>query len=249
MLLSFRGDSMGSAVMHLCIGKKIAQKLNNSERKEFLIGNLAPDLSKLTNQSKYVSHFLKKININDAEREVPDLDKFLKKYKNRLNEPFIQGYLCHLISDDIWFRDYIPNHVVSITEDKSQVLLRDIDDYIPYDDFKKMMYGDYAKIHPYIFSLYKINLRKFDDMNIEDPNMEEFEYEEIHKLIEQISYYLDYVETKEAEDEVEFDDNRMDDYDDKQPLELLSNTEVITYIEEAIDKVTEDYKELGLIKE
>ena len=54
---------MGSAVMHLCIGKKVAQKLNNSDRKEFLIGNLAPDLSKITNQSKYISHFLKKVYI------------------------------------------------------------------------------------------------------------------------------------------------------------------------------------------
>ena len=39
----------------------LAKKLNNSDRKEFLIGNLAPDLSKLINQSRYVSHFLKKI--------------------------------------------------------------------------------------------------------------------------------------------------------------------------------------------
>ncbi len=239
---------MGSAVMHLCIGKKVAQKLNNSDRKEFLIGNLAPDLSKLTNQSRYISHFLKKIVINDSEREVPDIDKFLKKYKNRLNEPFIQGYLCHLISDDIWFRDYIPNHVISITEDKQQILLRDIDDYIPYDDFKKMMYSDYGKINPYIFNLYKINLKKFDDMNIDDPKMEEFEYQEIYRLIEQISYYLEF--TEETIEKIE--ENTLEDVENEQEIdsmELLSNTEVLTYIEEAIDKVIDEYTELGLIKE
>ena len=240
---------MGSTVMHLCIGKKIAKKLNNSDRKEFLIGNLAPDLSKLINQSKYVSHFLKKVKINDTEREVPDLDKFIKKYKDRLNEPFVQGYLCHLISDDIWFREYIPNHVVSITEDKSQILLRDVDDYIPYDDFKKMMYSDYSKTNQYLFDLYKLNLKRFDNMDIEDPNMKEFPFEEVHKLIEQISYYLKYEEDKSFEnEEIEFDDNPMDDYDEE-GLELLSNTEIVTYIEEAIEKVTEDYKELELIKE
>lgn len=239
---------MGSAVMHLCIGKKVAKKLNNSDRKEFLIGNLAPDLSKLTNQSRYISHFLKKININDSEREVPDLDKFLKKYKDRLNEPFIQGYLCHLISDDIWFREYIPNHVVSITEDKTQILLRDVDDYIPYDDFKKMMYSDYTKTNQYLFGLYKLNLKKFDNMDIDNPNMKEFEFEEIHRLIEQISYYLEYSETGDSEEPVDYDDNRMDDYDEE-PLKLLSNTEIVTYIEEAIDRVIDEYKELGLIKE
>ena len=236
---------MGSAVMHLCIGKKVSQKLNNSDRKEFLIGNLAPDLSKLTNLSRYVSHFLKKVNINGTEREVPDLDKFIKKYKNRLNEPFIQGYLCHLISDDIWFRNYIPNYVVAITEDKKQILLRDIDDYIPYDDFKKTMYRDYSKLNKYLFEMYKINLKKFDNMDIDNPNMEEFEFEEIHRLIEQISYFLEYTEDTIEKASIEIDE---ENEEVNETLELLSNTEVVTYIEEAIDKVIDDYTEIGLIK-
>jgi len=240
---------MRSAVMHLCIGKKISKKLNNSDRKEFLIGNLAPDLSKLINQSSDLSHFLKKIKINDSEREVPDLDKFIKKYKDRLNEPFVQGYLCHLISDDVWFREYIPNHVISITEDKSQILLRDIDDYIPYDEFKKMMYSDYSKTNQYLFDLYKLNLKRFDNMNIDDPNMKEFKFEEVHRLIEQISYYLQYEENRSTEnEEVEFDDNPMDDYD-VEGLKLLSNTEIVTYIEEAIERVEDEYIKLELINE
>lgn len=236
---------MGSAVMHLCIGKKVAQKLDNSDRKEFLIGNLAPDLSKLTNLSRYVSHFLKKVEINGVEREVPDLPRFISEYKDRLNEPFVQGYLCHLISDDIWFRDYIPNHVVSITEDKSQILLRDIDDYIPYADFKKMMYRDYSKTNKYLFELYKLSLKRFDNMDIDDPKMKEFEYEEIHQLIEQISYFLEYEEDsiERATIEVDEESNEADD-----ELELLSKTEIVTYIEEAIKKVIGDYSELGLIK-
>ena len=238
---------MGSAVMHLCVGKKIAQKLNNSDRKEFLIGNLAPDLSKITNQSKYISHFLRKININGVEQEVPDFDKFLMKYRNRLNEPFIQGYLCHLIADDIWFRDYIPNHVLAITEEKDQILLRDIDDYIPYDNFKKMMYSDYSKLNDYLFDMYKIDLKKFDDMNIENPNMEEFEFEEIHRLIEQISYYLEY-SSENIEKVDDADDDEVDEQEEE-ILEMLSKTEAVTYIEEAIKKVIHDFTELGLIKE
>ena len=238
---------MGSAVMHLCIGKKVAQKLKVSDRKEFLIGNLAPDLSKLTNQSKYISHFLKKENVGGVEHEVPDFDKFMRKYRDRLDEPFVQGYLCHLISDDIWFRDYIPNHVMAITEDKKQVLLRDIDDYIPYDDFRKIMYSDYSKLNQYLFDLYKVDLKKFDDMNIEDPKFEEFEFEEIHKLIEQISYYLDYVKDS-VEVELEIQDEDEKTVEDREQLELLSKTETVTYIEEAIKKVIEEYIKLDLIE-
>lgn len=239
---------MGSAVMHLCIGKKVAKKLNNSDRKEFMIGNLAPDLSKLTNQSRYISHFLKVIKINDSEHEVPDLDKFIKKYKDRLNEPFIQGYLCHLIADDVWFREYIPNHVISITEDKNQILLRDIDDYMPYEEFRKMMYSDYTKTNKYLFDLYKLNLKRFDNMDIEDPKIKEFQFEEIHRLIEQISYYLEYSNVDSEEEPVDYDDNRMDDYDEE-TLKILSNTEIVTYIEEAIERVVDKYKELGLVEE
>lgn len=240
---------MGSAVMHLCIGKKVAQKLNNSDRKEFLIGNLAPDLSKITNQSRYISHFLKKVEINGVEREVPDLPRFISEYKDRLDEPFVQGYLCHLISDDIWFRDYIPNHVVAITEDKKQILLRDIDDYIPYADFKKMMYGDYSKTSKYLFELYKLNLKKFDNMDIENPKMKEFEFEEIHKLIEQISYFLEYTEDSiEKPNTEEYDLEDEENIKEEAELKLLSKTEIVTYIEEAIDKVIDEYTELGLIK-
>ena len=235
---------MGSALMHLCIGKKIANKLNNSDRKEFFIGNLAPDLSKITNQSRYISHFLKKEVINGVEREVPDIEKFLNKYKARLNEPFVQGYLCHLLSDDVWFKEYIPNHVISITEDKRYILLRDIDDYIPYDEFKKTMLSDYAKLNSYLFDLYKIDLKKFDDMNIQEPNMEEFEYNEIHKLIEQLSYFIDY-----SSNVIEKGENIDCEEPENENLELLSKTEVVTYIEEAIERVINEYEILDLIKE
>lgn len=238
---------MGSTVMHLCIGKKVAQKLNNSDRKEFLIGNLAPDLSKIINQSRYVSHFLKKVQIDGVEREVPDIDRFICEYKERLNEPFIQGYLCHLISDYIWFSNYIPNHVVAITEDKTQILLRDIDDYIPYNNFKEMMYRDYDRTNQYLFEMYKVNLKKFDNMDIEDPKMKEFEFKEIHRLIEQISYYLDYTLFNQKEVDVSYETDEIETLNEE--MELLSNTEIVTYIEEAIGKVINDYTELNLIKE
>lgn len=245
MILYSRGDDMGSAVMHLCIGKKVAQKLNNSDRKEFLIGNLAPDLSKITNQSRYISHFLKKVNVNGVEREVPDIESFISEYKERLNEPFIQGYLCHLISDDIWFKNYIPNHVVAITEDKSQILLRDIDDYIPYRNFKDMMYRDYTRTNQYLFDLYKLNLKKFDNMDIDNPNVKEFEFEEIHRLIEQISYFLEYTSSSIEGASLDTEDEESVEVSD---LELLSTTEIVTYIEEAINQVVHDYIDLQLIK-
>ncbi|MDD2627461.1 MAG: zinc dependent phospholipase C family protein [Clostridia bacterium] len=231
---------MGSLVMHLCIGKKIASKIKQAQKKEFLIGNLAPDLSKITNLSKNISHYLKKETRNGVEMEVPDLERFVSEYKDRLGEPFIQGYLCHLISDDLWFREYIPNHVVSITEDKKHILLRDIDDYIPYEEFRRRMYKDYAKTNEYLYELYKINLKQFDDMKIKNPKMKEFEYEEIHQLIEQISFYLEFENNRKTE-------ILLDDLEKTiEELDMLSREECVTYIEEATEQVKRKIKELEI---
>lgn len=240
---------MGSIVMHLCIGKNIAKKLDKSDVKEFMLGNLAPDLSKITNQSKYISHFLKKVNINGVEHELPDIDKFLKQYKDRLDESFMQGYLCHLVSDELWFREYIPNHVMGITEDKTQILLRDIDDYIPYDEFKKMMYEDYAKLNKEIFKLYKINLKRFNDFEIEDPKMKEFEYEKIHNLIDEISFYLDYEENLYAVEEEDNDVSDVELDDDKEEMELnmLSQNEILTFVEEAVESVKDVFERENIL--
>ena len=235
--------------MHLCIGKNIAKKLNKTEVKEFMLGNLAPDLSKITNQSKYISHFLKKIELNGVEAEVPDIERFLKEYGDRLDESFVQGYFCHLISDDLWYREYIPMHVMGITEDKNQILLRDIDDYIPYSEFKRMVYEDYYKSNKKLFKMYKLSLKKFNDFDIENPNMKEFEYEKIYKLIEQISFYLDYDEsTSNVEEEVEgISDVELDD-DKESEFNLLSENEILTYIEEAIQGVTDMFEKENIIK-
>ena len=112
-----------------------------------------------------------------------------------------------------------------------------------------MMYSDYTKTNKYLFDLYKLNLKKFDNMDIDDPHMKEFKFEEIHKLIEQISYYLQYEEDSlEKNEEVDFDDNPMDDYDEE-GLKILSNTEIVTFIEEAIERVVDEYTKLNLIKE
>ena len=79
-------------------------------------------------------------------------------------------------------------------------------------------------------------------MDIDNPEMKEFEFEEIHRLIEQISYFLEY-----TQDNIE-GTTLPEDEKENEELELLSKTEIVTYIEEAINKVIDDYIELGLIK-
>ena len=71
--------------------------------KEFLLGSIAPDISKQVGESKLHSHFLTSI-----ERDIPELDEFLKKYsaekflellKNDLKDEITEGKEVELKGD------------------------------------------------------------------------------------------------------------------------------------------------------
>ena len=51
---------MASSVIHMCVAKEINKYLNRDE-KQILIGTIAPDISKIINESKEKSHFLNDI--------------------------------------------------------------------------------------------------------------------------------------------------------------------------------------------
>ena len=93
---------MASAVIHIAVAKEINKDLKMNE-KELFLGTIAPDISKQLGESKVKSHFLP----ND-KTDLPILDKFLDKYKNNLNNPFIMGYYIHLFTDYLWFKYFIP---------------------------------------------------------------------------------------------------------------------------------------------
>ena len=81
---------MASAIMHICVAKKMNDKLHVDE-KMLLLGSIAPDLSKQVGESKEQSHFLP-----SPKDPSPDILSFLEKYKNDLHHPFLLGYFIHL---------------------------------------------------------------------------------------------------------------------------------------------------------
>ena len=76
---------MASAIIHLCIAKKVNEKLKMNE-KELFLGSIAPDISKQIGESKVKSHFL-----NTSDSDVPNVFDFLEKYKDSLKNPFNMG--------------------------------------------------------------------------------------------------------------------------------------------------------------
>ena len=94
---------MASSVIHICIANEINKELKRDNNK-ILIGAIAPDISKLLGETKFYSHFL-----DTPTNSIPNMNKFLDKYKNNLNDDFVLGYYIHLYTDYLWFKYFIPN--------------------------------------------------------------------------------------------------------------------------------------------
>ena len=94
---------MASSVIHMSIAKEINKTLKRDSNK-ILIGSIAPDISKLIGETKVNSHFLE-----SEDNNIPNIDKFLKKYKNEMNDDFVIGYFIHLYTDYLWFKYFVPD--------------------------------------------------------------------------------------------------------------------------------------------
>ena len=91
---------MASSLIHIAVTNELNKKLNKNKEKLF-IGTIAPDISKLVGENKMRSHFL------DQNDSIPNLEKFLDKYKENLNDDFVLGYYIHLYTDFLWFKYFI----------------------------------------------------------------------------------------------------------------------------------------------
>ncbi|KQY83264.1 hydrolase [Paenibacillus sp. Root52] len=92
---------MGSRIMHLIIGYKIAERLSIKDRTSFLLGSVAPDAV----QTKDESHFFKGEHQNYSR--YIDYHGFLDEYKSQSNIYYILGYFTHLIADDQWLKGFL----------------------------------------------------------------------------------------------------------------------------------------------
>ena len=92
---------MASSVIHMAVASEVNKKINRDNGR-LLIGSIAPDISKQIGENKVRSHFLP-----SADTDIPDIDKFLDKYKSKLDDDFVLGYFIHLYTDYLWFKYFM----------------------------------------------------------------------------------------------------------------------------------------------
>ena len=175
---------MASSIIHLCVAKK----LNNILKKEetpFLLGSIAPDLTKLVDEPKTFSHFL----INSKKMDVPRIDKFLSLYKESLKtNDFNLGYLVHLYTDKLWFDGFIDeicfeDHIKLI--DGTMVS-------IDLTEAKRLIYNDYTNMNGDLIKLYNLNLDTFEKTEIlPKSNIKEIPIENLFLLCKKMNIIFD----------------------------------------------------------
>ena len=142
---------MASAVIHLAVANEINKKLNR-DKSQLLIGAIAPDISKFIGEDKTKSHFLKELDSN-----IPDIESFLKKYKNNLTDDFVMGYFIHLYTDYLWFKYFV-------SEFYDKPMITKLDGTIVKCSGNMLslyVYNDYTNLNIKLIDKYNMDLKIF----------------------------------------------------------------------------------------
>ena len=135
----------------MCVANEVNKYLKKDD-KGILIGSIAPDISKHINETKKYSHFL-----DNVDNDIPNIGRFLNKYKNYLNDDFVMGYYIHLYTDYLWFKYFISNFIKKdfiYTLDNKKVNLSD-------KEKLEYVYNDYTNLNIKLLDEYEMDLSIF----------------------------------------------------------------------------------------
>ncbi len=141
---------MASSLIHIVVANEINKKINRDSSK-LLIGTISPDISKLVGEPRFISHFSRR------DSNIPNLEKFLNKYKNNLNDDFVLGYYIHLYVDYLWFKYFL-------TEIYDEDIIKTLDGKTIKCSEEKIyeyIYNDYTNLNTSLIDEYKLDLKIF----------------------------------------------------------------------------------------
>ena len=157
-------------------------EMNAQEQNAFFLGNMIADMCR----DKHYTHFWNDTTYDKLVRR-PDLDWFLQKYGDALQEPYVRGYYAHLLLDYNFLDLYWDRHFRFYNAQKQPEVLYDAVTFVEvleqqrmYDrqEFfsKKWYYGDYDRMNAYFANRY----------NVMFPNLEfnAKEWERIRRITE-----------------------------------------------------------------
>ncbi len=176
---------MPSGGIHLCVGKRVADKLNINKSMEYYIGVVSADSWRNSSSTKIGTHFLDDVNSVNYH-----YDDFYKKYFKYIDNEFVIGYLIHLITDKYWYsNNYITSNILE-------------DEYVDLKRACSMLISDYNIPKLYLpLNLYNPiveldssgiihTIDYLNNVNYVDGNTDKFNIDELKFYIEKTSDYV-----------------------------------------------------------
>ena len=174
---------MASAVIHLAVAKVLEPYLKITNKKDYYLGSIAPDIAKQIGESKQKSHFL-----YNERKDVPNMKMFTDKYPNFYKNDFDLGYYIHLFTDKLWFDKFLNNLVQS-----NSVKLIDgtILNTTP-EELRNLIYTDYTNLNIKIIEEYNMDLSLFYE-EFQKPNtkIEEIPINKLNILIDKMGIIIE----------------------------------------------------------
>lgn len=173
---------MASIIMHMAVADELYKKIKSKleiNYYNYILGTIAPDISKTIGLDKKYSHF------SDNSLDIPNIDIFLKKYQKTLNNSFNLGYFIHLYTDKLFYQDYYPLFIQDKFITANIRCLNGEEINVSLDDRKKLLYNDYTNLNIQLIDEYNINLDIFFNEFIPPKtNIDEIPIDKLNVLIE-----------------------------------------------------------------
>ncbi len=238
---------MPSWSIHLAIAKKVNSKLNLN-KDLFYYGNLIPDVDENTligrDEAHYDNH-----NIpfpNCPKEYMIDTNQFLKDYKEKLSNPLILGYYCHLLTDNFYNNEIYSNNwvqdanhnIIGIKLKNGRILNIGIEDKTRQK--QKYKHKDFELYGKYLFKENKVELPK-DDIIIKN-NIKYLKNRFISD--ELVDYRLDYLNNEF----VKFNKLKFNELVFKHNYKLFSKNELDKIFDNCVDMILTKMTEVYNIK-
>ena len=174
---------MASAIIHLAVAKELDKKLNIINKYDYYLGSIAPDLAKQIGMSKYESHFLK----NSYKDHIPNMELFVSRYPNCMENAFELGYYIHLYTDKLWFEDCMEK----ITCNSALRLLDGTIIETTKEEMQNMIYSDYTNMNIQIIEKYDLDLSLFyEEFQIPNTTLNEIPVNKLDILINKMGILI-----------------------------------------------------------
>ncbi len=202
---------MAAILTHYLIAEKYLEKFKSFDEEDmiaFFVGAVAADTPNSLGKGfdeREASHFGSSPSMSLLEKgkfnldgDVLDYNSFIEKYKNQLDDPFIEGYLLHLYTDKKWFKEIITellnNHANEINEEAKNVYDLSFKDAIMW--YTKNLYQTY-NTHDSLFRPY-INLehiKKMSDYDVQKCPVDIINKYDLKRMLDDLKAKCEVIDT------------------------------------------------------